>query len=204
MNNASTNPPIHDPITIDAAGKRKIRRQLDGLGIRRSSLFPDFYHLAIDLERYRWDRTQPRELIEGPKDVLDHARIPTNLSQFLSQSFGCNETLTQQVLAMSAVTKSGRRDLNPRPPEPHSGALPDCATSRCLGYRNLRHSFRPPDAAKPASASVRVGEASGASTAFRRAVCAQPLRYVPIKAAFSTQQSAISLLRYPSCLQYNA
>jgi hypothetical protein len=26
--------------------------------------------------------------------------------------------------------KSGRRDLNPRPPEPHSGALPDCATSR--------------------------------------------------------------------------
>src|SRR6266480_4195951 len=27
-------------------------------------------------------------------------------------------------------TQSGRRDLNPRPPEPHSGALPDCATSR--------------------------------------------------------------------------
>jgi hypothetical protein len=26
--------------------------------------------------------------------------------------------------------KSGRRDLNPRPPEPHSGALPGCATSR--------------------------------------------------------------------------
>ena len=29
-----------------------------------------------------------------------------------------------------AVRKSGRRDLNPRPPEPHSGALPGCATSR--------------------------------------------------------------------------
>ena len=29
-----------------------------------------------------------------------------------------------------ALFKSGRRDLNPRPPEPHSGALPDCATSR--------------------------------------------------------------------------
>src|SRR5256885_3130928 len=27
-------------------------------------------------------------------------------------------------------TQSGRRDLNPRPPEPHSGALPGCATSR--------------------------------------------------------------------------
>src|SRR6185503_14377523 len=26
--------------------------------------------------------------------------------------------------------ESGRRDLNPRPPEPHSGALPGCATSR--------------------------------------------------------------------------
>ena len=25
---------------------------------------------------------------------------------------------------------SGREDLNFRPPEPHSGALPDCATSR--------------------------------------------------------------------------
>jgi hypothetical protein len=35
---------------------------------------------------------------------------------------------------------SGREDLNLRPPEPHSGALPDCATSRpnliinCLCY----------------------------------------------------------------------
>ena len=27
---------------------------------------------------------------------------------------------------------SGREDLNLRPPEPHSGALPDCATSRYL------------------------------------------------------------------------
>ena len=25
---------------------------------------------------------------------------------------------------------SGRRDLNPRPPAPHAGALPDCATTR--------------------------------------------------------------------------
>src|SRR5687768_17763285 len=30
------------------------------------------------------------------------------------------------------LAKSGRRDLNPRPPEPHSGALPGCATSRQL------------------------------------------------------------------------
>jgi hypothetical protein len=29
-----------------------------------------------------------------------------------------------------SFSESGRRDLNPRPPEPHSGALPGCATSR--------------------------------------------------------------------------
>src|SRR5437764_15330002 len=29
-------------------------------------------------------------------------------------------------------TKSGRRDLNPRPLEPHSSALPSCATARSL------------------------------------------------------------------------
>jgi hypothetical protein len=29
-----------------------------------------------------------------------------------------------------SLCESGRRDLNPRPPEPHSGALPGCATSR--------------------------------------------------------------------------
>src|SRR6185312_495535 len=34
------------------------------------------------------------------------------------------------VHAALVLPPSGRRDLNPRPPEPHSGALPDCATSR--------------------------------------------------------------------------
>jgi hypothetical protein len=33
----------------------------------------------------------------------------------------------------SVFVESGRRDLNPRPPDPQSGALPNCATSRpCL------------------------------------------------------------------------
>jgi hypothetical protein len=42
-----------------------------------------------------------------------------------------NESLTRQVtVRLRVMLKSGRRDLNPRPPEPHSGALPDCATSR--------------------------------------------------------------------------
>src|SRR6266571_7722131 len=47
-----------------------------------------------------------------------------------------------------AGAESGRRDLNPRPPEPHSGALPDCATSRC-------HSAQPHPVARdrPAVAS---------------------------------------------------
>src|SRR6266852_7274949 len=31
---------------------------------------------------------------------------------------------------------SGRGDLNPRPPEPQSGALPSCATPRRRGNRN--------------------------------------------------------------------
>ena len=33
------------------------------------------------------------------------------------------------------LLESGRRDLNPRPPEPHSGALPGCATSRRYALR---------------------------------------------------------------------
>ncbi len=47
------------------------------------------------------------------------------------------------------LPKSGRRDLNPRPPEPHSGALPGCATSRTLpntiftAIPKLRRSPRP-------------------------------------------------------------
>ncbi len=32
---------------------------------------------------------------------------------------------------------SGRGDLNPGPPEPHSGALPDCATSRKIDAHNI-------------------------------------------------------------------
>src|ERR1700737_2382101 len=31
--------------------------------------------------------------------------------------------------------KSGRRDLNPRPPDPQSGALPSCATPRWSSNR---------------------------------------------------------------------
>src|SRR5207244_12075721 len=43
----------------------------------------------------------------------------------------CEEKAPQRKSLQSLIfTQSGRRDLNPRPPEPHSGALPDCATSR--------------------------------------------------------------------------
>src|SRR5215210_7579540 len=35
-----------------------------------------------------------------------------------------------QTIVSQQFAESGRRDLNPRPPEPHSGALPGCATSR--------------------------------------------------------------------------
>src|SRR5207249_7831479 len=40
------------------------------------------------------------------------------------------KALQQKSLQSLIFTQSGRRDLNPRPPEPHSGALPSCATSR--------------------------------------------------------------------------
>ena len=36
-----------------------------------------------------------------------------------------------------ANLKSGWPDLNRRPPEPHSGALPGCATPRGLAYSNM-------------------------------------------------------------------
>src|SRR5213080_3894710 len=43
----------------------------------------------------------------------------------------CEEKAPQRKSLQSLIfTQSGRRDLNPRPPEPHSGALPGCATSR--------------------------------------------------------------------------
>src|SRR5438876_2269032 len=77
-------------------------------------------------------------------------------------------------------TQSGRRDLNPRPPEPHSGALPDCATSRdtrpspiSAGSRGTRD---PPDASpRLARASGRLRQSSH-STAARPSTPSQ-LRY---------------------------
>ncbi len=71
-------------------------------------------------------------MTENVRTTVSRDKLEINLSQNLSHSFGCNETPTQQVRAMSAFTKSGRPDSNRRPPEPHSGALPDCATSRCV------------------------------------------------------------------------
>src|ERR1041385_916669 len=79
-----------------------------------------------------------------------------------------------------SISPSGRRDLNPRPPEPHSGALPDCATSRdarpsqiSAGSRGTRD---PPDASpRPARASGRLRQSQSSSTA--RPSTPSPLRY---------------------------
>src|SRR5438094_9456549 len=55
-------------------------------------------------------------------------RTSTSWSMFM---LGTRTKSAAGVIAYGASSwKSGRRDLNPRPPEPHSGALPDCATSR--------------------------------------------------------------------------
>ena len=43
---------------------------------------------------------------------------------------GKKQALHGKTVAGPTCLPSGRRDLNPRPPEPHSGALPGCATSR--------------------------------------------------------------------------
>src|SRR5437879_4513790 len=48
----------------------------------------------------------------------------------------------QKSLQGLIFTQSGRRDLNPRPPEPHSGALPGCATSRSFTFR-IHHTALP-------------------------------------------------------------
>src|SRR6266566_4777230 len=54
------------------------------------------------------------------------------VARAITHSTGRNKEkgLQQESLQSLIFTQSGRRDLNPRPPEPHSGALPDCATSR--------------------------------------------------------------------------
>ena len=37
----------------------------------------------------------------------------------------------------SPIVESGREDLNLRPPQPHCGALPDCATPRYLNNSSI-------------------------------------------------------------------
>ena len=70
---------------------------------------------------------------------------PTGLASLLH--WGQRKSSTTRVVAELLCSPSGRRDSNPRPPEPHSGALPGCATSR----QQINVSFRPPDDPEPAS-----------------------------------------------------
>ena len=59
-------------------------------------------------------------------DVLAGPNIPST----------CLRT-AQNVKVKHSITASGRRDLNPRPLEPHSSALPSCATARIFrGFFN--------------------------------------------------------------------
>src|SRR5436853_3642409 len=61
-------------------------------------------------------------------DILHVQRQPPSLTH--STGRDKEKALQQKSLQSLIFTQSGRRDLNPRPPEPHSGALPGCATSR--------------------------------------------------------------------------
>ena len=70
------------------------------------------------------------------------------------------------------LPQSGRRDLNPGPPEPHSGALPDCATPRCTGAKirecagdRYHAGLRPPHLSCTLWSLVRVGQSRSAASA---------------------------------------
>src|SRR5437870_2713396 len=60
-------------------------------------------------------------------EPLKRAALTTKLT---TRGAGEEKAPQRKSLQGLLFTQSGRRDLNPRPPEPHSGALPDCATSR--------------------------------------------------------------------------
>ena len=62
--------------------------------------------------------------------------------------------------------QSGRGDLNPGPPEPHSGALPDCATPRC------RKRIDPPPGRRRYGALP--GDATGRESDKPTALCGRP------------------------------
>ena len=73
---------------------------------------------------------------------------------------------------LRALCQSGRGDLNPGPPEPHSGALPDCATPRCTGAKirecagdRYHAGLRPPHLSCTLWSLVRVGQSRSAASA---------------------------------------
>ncbi len=61
----------------------------------------------------------------------------------------CARNKLSPMYPWTVFTQSGRRDLNPRPPEPHSGALPDCATSRNTRRQGAEMPRRPGKASPP-------------------------------------------------------
>src|SRR5207302_5871488 len=79
--------------------------------------------------------TGAKTCVATPREVASR-----RLAQCLVSDFWCSLHLASLTTSSSTSCRppfdvtdraqSGRRDLNPRPPEPHSGALPGCATSR--------------------------------------------------------------------------
>ena len=58
----------------------------------------------------------PKEIYEAPADV------------FVADFVGASNLIRAELINRP----SGRGDLNPRPPTPKAGTLPDCATPRSL------------------------------------------------------------------------
>ena len=121
---------------------------------------------------------------------------PTGLASLLH--WRQRKSSTTRVVAELLCSPSGRRDSNPRPPEPHSGALPGCATSR----QQINVSFRPPDAAETASPQFGRGGAAADRLSAAKEVNPIQVRYRaalrPVQAVRRKPSAVRHLSSFPS------
>src|SRR3954470_10786045 len=112
---------IDDEIAVD--------HELNDVMMDVSSLTPDAPELVHTNRAYR--RQTPREYAtELP--TQESANDSTHWVPSNSQAARCRRHSCRCGLVVDNARKiwSGRRDSNPRPPVPQTGALPDCATPR--------------------------------------------------------------------------
>ena len=74
--------------------------------------------------------SRPRGAVLERAKTLASAQFVRTAHKKRQKGLLVRAALVNNSTPVMAFAQSGRRDLNPRPPEPHSGALPGCATSR--------------------------------------------------------------------------